>query len=140
MKLIKVFTEGKVLEKDLYRKLKYLDKKVFFNCGNEFLKNRDWWVIEIEGKIIAYCGSIYSERICLFNRAWVHKDYRGKGLQKRMIKARVKEAKKQCGICVTYTTKNNFASANNLIRAGFTLFCPQYLYAGEEMLYFRKQL
>lgn len=136
----KVFNNGKVIDPELYKKIQKLDFKIFAGCGNEFLTNRAWWVVIIKNKIIGYCGCIYSEGICIFNRAWVHKDFRGKGIQKRMIKEREKAAKKQCGICVTYTTKNNFASANNLISAGFTLFCPQYQYAGEEMLYFRKKI
>ena len=138
MKLVRVFNEGKVIYKDLYSKLMDLDKHIFYGCGNEFHKNRDWWVVEDKGNIIAYCGCIYAEGICIFNRAWVQKKYRGQGLQDKMIKKRLQSAKKTCRVAITYTTFDNIYSANNLIRNKFTLYNPVYTYAGTDKLYFIK--
>jgi RimJ/RimL family protein N-acetyltransferase len=139
MKTIKVFNRGKVMNKRLYTQLITLDFKVFSGCGNEFHENRDWWVITSGNQIIAYCGCSFSESVCIFVRAWVHKDYRGQGLQKKMIKLRLKSAF-GCNVAVTYTTIDNYPSANNLISQGFRLFSPQYAYAGRNMLYFQKEL
>lgn len=138
-KLRKIYSRGRILDYSLYEQLKELDGKCFPGCGNEFLKNRDWWVISVKNKIIAYCGSAYSMGICLFIRAWVHKDYRGNGIQKRMIKQRIKAAK-NCKVIVTYTVPDNYASANSLISTGFRLFDPAYAYAGRGQMYFRKVL
>lgn len=140
MKLIKIFNLGRVISERLYSQLKELDKQIFYGCGNEFLKNRDWWVIEDDGKIVAYCGCIYSEGICIFNRAWVHRRYRGNGIQSKMIKARLKAAKETCNVAITYTTFDNVPSANNLIKNKFIMYNPLYAYAGNDKLYFIKRL
>lgn len=139
MKTLKVFSRGKLLNPKLYSELKALDFKVFSGCANEFKPNRDWWVIVSGNKIIAYCGCSFVDNICIFVRAWVHIDYRGKGLQKKMIKLRLKSAY-DCYIAITYTTIDNYPSANSLISQGFKLFSPEYAYAGRNMLYFQKEL
>ncbi len=140
MKLTRIFKEGRVINEKLYAQLQDLDRnKVsdFFGCGNEFRQNRDWWIMEIEGKIVAYCGCIYTEGICIFNRAWVHPNYRGKGIQKRLIQARLKAGKLNSHTVVTYVTMDNPASANSLIKKGFKIFIPSYQYAGSDKIYFR---
>jgi GNAT superfamily N-acetyltransferase len=139
MKTIKVFNRGKILNPNLYDELKELDDRVFNGCNNEFKLNRDWWVIVSGNKIIAYCGCNFTEGLCIFVRAWVHKDYRGQGLQKKMIKLRIKSAY-DCHIAITYTTTDNYPSANSLISQGFKLYSPEYAYAGREMLYFQKPI
>ena len=92
MKTIKVFSRGKVLKPNLYEQVIELDYKVFSGCNDEFKLNRDWWVIVSGNQIIAYCGCGFTEGLCIFVRAWVHKDYRGQGLQKKMIKLRIKSS------------------------------------------------
>lgn len=139
MKFIKVFSFGKVLRKGLYESLRELDttNPSFKGCGDEFLENREWWVlVNTRGEIVAYCGAIFAQRICIFNRAWVHKSRRGMGVQKRMIRLRLRRARQFCRTAITYTTKDNYASINNLIRCGFKMYCPEYQYGGKEMLYF----
>jgi RimJ/RimL family protein N-acetyltransferase len=140
MRLVKIFNCGKVINENLYLRLKILDARVFFGCNNEFKKNRDWWVIVDDNNIIAYCGCLYSQKICIFVRAWVYKEYRGLGIQKRMIKARIKYAKKICTTVITYTSTNNIISANNLLKNGFLLYNPMYKYSGSDVLYFKKDL
>lgn len=127
---------------ELYMRLRLLDSQVFENCGNEFQQNREWWVIlDSEENIIAYCGSLYESGICVFVRAWVHKLHRNRGLHKKLIRTRVNAAKhKNCKCIVTYTMRENYASANNLIKAGFLLHNPQYAYAGRDVMYFLKTL
>lgn len=141
MKLKKVFTTGTVHDEKRYNELKELDSRVFYGCGDEFLLNRDWWIAVEEDKIVAYCGCLYSpDNICIFVRAWVHRDYRGKGMQKRMIRARLKAARVSCTYAITYTTYDNVPSANNLIKCKFFLYEPQYAYAGRDKLYFKRML
>ena len=141
LKAKKVFSFGRVIHNDLYNIVQVMDKNIFFGCNNEFQTNREWWVfLDKRGKIGAYCGSIYSEGICIFIRAWVKKQYRGKGMQKKLINIRLRAAKtKQCTVSITYTTKDNYPSVNNLISKGFKFYFPQYAYGGKEMLYWSKQ-
>jgi GNAT superfamily N-acetyltransferase len=139
MRLVKIFDHGKVKSVLLYNQLKELDQQVFPGCDNEFLKNRIWWVMEDQGKIIAYCGCLFSEGVCIFNRAWVHRNFRGNGFQSKMIKARLAKAKGLAYVAITYTTFNNTHSANNLIKNKFTLYSPMYSYAGKDKLYFKRE-
>lgn len=138
----KVFSFGKVINNDLYELVQIMDKNIFAGCNNEFQTNREWWVfLDSRGNVGAYCGSIYSEGICIFIRAWVRKSHRGKGIQKKMITTRMKAAKdKGCHIAITYTTKDNYPSVNNLIGKGFRYYFPEYAYGGKEMLYWSKKI
>jgi hypothetical protein len=141
MRTKKVFSLGKVIDARLYELVQIMDKNIFFGCANEFKINREWWVIlNDSNKVIAYCGSIYSEGICIYIRAWVRKDNRGKGLQKKLINIRYKAALKNSHTVITYTTKDNYPSANNLISQGFKLYFPEYAYGGKEMLYWIKNI
>ena len=142
MRLKKIFSFGNILDRETYEQLKELDynNPNFKGCGDEFQFNREWWVMLDEGEIVAYCGSIYSKGICIFNRAWVKKTHRGQGIQRRMIKTRLKAASTFCHIAITYTTLDNFPSANNLINCGFRLYLPEYSYGGSDKLYYQKLL
>jgi hypothetical protein len=142
MRLKKIFSFGNILDRDTYEQLRQLDytNPNFKGCADEFQFNREWWVMLDEGEIVAYCGSIYSKGICIFNRAWVKKSHRGQGIQRRMIKTRLKAASTFCHIAITYTTLDNFPSANNLIDCGFRLYLPEYSYGGSDKLYFQKLL
>ena len=141
MKTKKVFSFGKTLDARLYERVQIMDKNIFFGCNNEFKPNREWWVLLNDiGNIIAYCGSIYADGICIYIRAWVRKDHRGKGLQKKLINIRYKAALKRSNTVITYTTSDNYPSANNLISQGFKLYFPEYAYGGKEMLYWIKQI
>ena len=142
MRLKKIFSFGNILDRETYEQLRELDytNPNFKGCGDEFQFNREWWVILDQGEIVAYCGSIYSKGICIFNRAWVKKSHRGQGIQRRMIKTRLKAASTFCHIAITYTTLDNFPSANNLISCGFRLYLPEYSYGGSDKLYFQKLL
>lgn len=141
MRLRKVYSEGRIINEFLYLQLQELDIRCFQLGTYEFKTNRDWWVIEKDMQIIAYCGCLYRDNVCIFNRAWVSPEYRRNGIQNRMIKKRIKSAKEK-GIhsIITYTTSDNITSANNLIKNGFRLYSPAYRYAdieGVTTLYFR---
>jgi GNAT superfamily N-acetyltransferase len=50
----------------------------------------------------------------------VHRDYRGRGLQARLLEARVKWARAEhCSEAKTYSHKSNTPSLLNLLKAGF---------------------
>jgi len=140
MRLVKIYDQGIIKNNLLYNQLQKLDPQIFPGCGNEFLKNRVWWVMEDCGEIIAYCGCIFSRGVCIFNRAWVHINFRGNGFQDKMIVARLNHAKNLAYVAITYTTFDNVHSANNLIKNKFTLYHPMYEYVGSDKLYFKKDL
>lgn len=142
LKAKKIFSLGKVINNDLYELVQLMDRNIFAGCNNEFQTNREWWVfLDSKGRIGAYCGSIYTEGICIFIRAWVRKSHRGRGVQKKLISTRIKAAKdKGCYIAITYTTKDNYPSVNNLIGKGFKFYFPEYPYGGKEMLYWSKKV
>lgn len=143
MRLQRIFKQGGIINKNLYEQLQDLDQNKnisFRGCSNEFKQNRDWWVCVVDGEIVAYCGCVYSDGICIFNRAWVHPNCRGNGMQRKMIKVRIKAAKEQCHTVITYTLINNHHSSNNLIKCGFMLYNPEYAYSGKGNLYWIKYL
>jgi len=139
LRLVKVFSWGTVIKPNLYERLQALDARVFVDAKNEFKENREWWVIEDNGQIIAYCGSLYIDGVCIFVRAWVHRPYRGNGLQSRMIKLRLKAAK-SCYKAITYVHPDGISSMNNLVNNGFRFYVPQAKYAGDGFLYFYKDM
>lgn len=71
--------------------------------------------------------------------AAVVQEFRGHGLQRRMIRERMKKAK-ELGIIrvISYTSPDNVHSANNLFSCGFKLYVPDYEWGIEHGLYFRK--
>jgi GNAT superfamily N-acetyltransferase len=139
LRLRKIFSFGDIYNQPLYSRLQELDKKVFADAKSEFKPNREWWVIVDKGLIVAYCGSLYIDGVCIFVRAWVHRPYRGNGLQSRMIKTRLKAAN-FCYRAITYVHPDGISSMNNLVNNGFRFYVPQAKYAGDGFLYFYKDI
>jgi len=80
-------------------------------------------------------------KIGFLSRSGVLPCARGKGLQKKLIRARVNHAKKIGPTCViTYASMDNIASSRHLIQCGFELYLPDYAYVGNEFLYFIKYI
>lgn len=75
------------------------------------------------------------------SRAGVLPEYRGQGIQKRLIRARLAYARKQgWREVVTDTSKDNVMSSNNLIGCGFRLFRPEVPWSFESGLYWVRKL
>jgi predicted GNAT family acetyltransferase len=102
-----------------------------------------WIALVEQGKLCAYAGiKALGSDVWYLNRAGVKRQYRGKGLQCRLIKARLKLAKRMgAKLAITYTILGNADSSNNLIRCGFKIYEPQYAWAGKtQSIYWRKEL
>ena len=104
-----------------------------------------WWVVlDEDGREAAYAGGIvdtYSPGVhdLFMNRAGVLPEYRGQGLQRRLIHTRYRFACREgYRSCYTYTVPFNYRSSNNLIRCGFTLWRPAWAWAGDEALYWHR--
>jgi len=119
----------------------YLQKKIL-PSDNIYKPDRGhWWVAYAEdGKPVAFAGLVRSIKwtdtgyLC---RAGVLDGYTGHGLQKRLIQARVKQARKLgWNWCITDTT-NNPASANSLINAGFKIYTPGQPWSYKNAIYWK---
>ena len=101
-----------------------------------------WWIAEEDGQPVAFAGlKLLDEGFGFLCRAGVLPAGRGRGLQRRLIRARMSYARR-IGIrsLCTYTVPDNPVSSNNLIRCGFQLYRPPALWAGGECLYWWKDL
>lgn len=106
-----------------------------------------WWVAVAEksGKIVAYgglrpCKAVENEGIGFLIRAGTDPDFRGAGLQKRLIRTRISAARRLwLTQLVTYTVPWNPASGNALIRCGFKLYRPASRWGGAGAAYWARK-
>lgn len=102
-----------------------------------------WWVIEVAGSLIAYAGarrSVTAPGTAYLCRAGVLPDWRGHGLQRRLIRARERWAR-AAGLTRAVTdTLHNPASANSLIRCGYRMWEPEFPWAGPSACYWVRRL
>jgi GNAT superfamily N-acetyltransferase len=102
-----------------------------------------WWIAFTETLTpFAYAGMKPAARTP--NAGYLHRcgvlpDFRGAGLQRRLIQIRVRKAK-QLGFESVVSDTNDLASANNLIRCGFRLHKPVWKWGTKTSLYWQKQL
>lgn len=102
-----------------------------------------WWLVKVDGELAGFCGlKVLKEGGTPYGylcRSGLRKKYRGKGIQKALIKIRDREAKRLgLAMNLTYTARSNYASANNLIKCGYTLYPPDWAYGLKNALYFWK--
>jgi GNAT superfamily N-acetyltransferase len=102
-----------------------------------------WWVIYQDDRPIGFCSlrksSQWADAVYLC-RAGILPKYRGKGLQKRLIRVRERLAKRLKMNWLVSDTYNNPASANSLIACGFRMFTPSQPWGAEQTCYWRKRL
>lgn len=103
----------------------------------------EWWIATYRGEPIAFAGvrqsRQWSDTVYLC-RAGVLPAYRGRGLQKRLIKKRLDYARKHGYAWAITDTRRNPASANSLISAGFRMFEPSRPWSFKDACYWKKQL
>ena len=103
-----------------------------------------WWIARSnEGEPVGFAGLYRSTRwsdagyLC---RAGVARAFRGRGIQRRLIAARQRKAASLGMRWLITDTRDNPASANSLIGAGFRMFTPSVPWAADGALYWRKQI
>jgi GNAT superfamily N-acetyltransferase len=102
-----------------------------------------WWIAVEDGKDVGFAGLVRTVSwidcgyLC---RAGVVPTYRGRGLQKKFICVRLRQAKALGWKWVITDTTDNLASANNLIACGFKLFQPTKPWGFKNALYWRRKL
>lgn len=103
-----------------------------------------WYVVYTQnGEAVGFAGIVPSTRwsdtmyLC---RAGVVRAHQGQGLQKRLIRQRIKVAKALGMNWVITDTHQNPASANNLISTGFKMFEPIEPWGFKTALYWKYRI
>jgi RimJ/RimL family protein N-acetyltransferase len=120
-----------------------LDREAFPTIPPYPKEGAIWWVVgDDAGVLVGFAGlKVLKGSLGFLCRVAMKKSHRGLGLQKRLIRARIKEAKKQgCTHVITYVHPDNLASANSLISCGMKLYTPQNPYGVPGALYFIRRL
>jgi GNAT superfamily N-acetyltransferase len=104
-----------------------------------------WWFVYRGRELAGFAGMCKHEdpaRTGYLERAGVLRAHRGHRLQLRLIRVRERRARKNgWNSIVTDCTADNSASANNLIRAGYQVFVPKFMWSWKKKsIYWRKSL
>jgi GNAT superfamily N-acetyltransferase len=102
-----------------------------------------WWLAYDNDVYVAFAGlvqSSYGPGIGYLKRTGVVEPYRGEGLHLRFLRVRERKAIKLGWQMLITDTTSNPASANNLIKAGYRIFEPEYRWAFQNSIYWRKPL
>ena len=109
-----------------------------------YTETKAWyWVGYFNKTPIAFCvlaPSLQWSDCVYLARAGVVKEFRGRGLQKRMISIRERWARKQGYKWIVSDTTENPASANSLIGRGYKIYEPSNPWGFKHSLYWRKRL
>lgn len=119
-----------------------LDRVCFAHDDAYPTKGAKWWIAwDEDGEPIGYSGIKWlSEGSWFLCRIGVLPHARGRGLAGRLMKVRLRYAKKEApeAPILTYTMWFNLPSNNNLIRHGFKLYEPEETWGGPGALHWRK--
>lgn len=103
----------------------------------------EWWLAYDDDEPVGFACLCKSKS--LFNygylaRAGVLPAYRGQGIQKRLIRVRLRRAAAHGWDGIVTDTRDNPASANALIGCGFRAYTPAHPYGYENTAYWRCKL
>ena len=109
------------------------------------ITDKGYWYVAYtsSNEAVGFAGVVPSARwsdtvyLC---RSGVVLAHRGRGLQKRLIKARIRKAKTLGMNWVITDTNHNPASANSLIATGFKMFEPSKPWGFKTALYWRYRI
>lgn len=133
----------KATEKD-YGTIRKLHQQTFGGTAEMVSPDVGWWFIIWNGPTpVAFAGLTHGSRGAnygYFIRAGVLRSHRGHGLQRRLIKARLRQAT-ELGLdyVVTDTTDNPW-SGKNLQKSGFSPYEPREKWGLSNTIYWRKSL
>jgi ribosomal protein S18 acetylase RimI-like enzyme len=116
--------------------LQYLDAMCFpGEPGADYLKAHWWLARTADRGILAGFAAveILPNRRAYMSRVGVLPWARGNKLQRRFLAVRERLAKKHgCTRAITFTTRHNSVSANNLIRSGYLSYWPAEDWGNDE--------
>ena len=123
--------------------LNLLDRELF-DGSPVFPKDGSyWWFVYCDDEIVGFAGLTYYNELksAFLSRVGVLPSARGLGIQKRLIKARERQAIKDgYNRIISYTSRDNIASANNLFSCGYKLYIPKWEWGIRLGLYFEKKV
>lgn len=103
-----------------------------------------WWIVYTENnKAVGFAGMKQSHQFtdCVFfHRSGVADEHNGNGLQKRLIKARIRKARHMGFNWAVSDTSRNPASSNSLINCGFKMYEPSKPWGWNHTNYWRLRL
>lgn len=103
-----------------------------------------WWMVTTEkGEVVGFAAMKQSAQFgdCVFfHRSGIMEEHTGQGLQKRLIKARMRKAKHMGFNWAVSDTTHNPASSNSLINCGFKMYQPSKPWGWKHTCYWRLKL
>jgi GNAT superfamily N-acetyltransferase len=99
-----------------------------------------WWVVEHGFKVVGFAGYTPCDNHIYLCRAAVDPNHRGRGLHKRLIRARLAHARKGGWKKVVTDTRDNPPSSNNLIECGFRMYTPEEPWGYKDACYWHRNL
>jgi len=127
-------------KKSITTTLTYLQKKCLPYDEPYDVSKGWWWIAYDEDKPVGFAGLVRSiswSDCGYFCRAGVLPSHRGQGIQKALIQARLRKAKKVGYRWVITDTRDNNPSANSLINRGFKIYTPSKPWGYDDTLYWR---
>lgn len=108
----------------------------------DFTQGR-WFLAYLDGEPVAFAGmrpAVTDPCAVYLSRCGVLQGHRGRGLQRRLIAARLRKAKALGFERAITTTYSNPASSNNLIHCGFRMYGPSAPWGADGTCYWRRDL
>lgn len=137
------FKKYETLDAATKKQIESLQKTCLPHDDPVFPEEGVWWVGYDNKQAVAFClirPSYQWEDTAYLARSGVLYYWRGKGLQKRMIRIRENHARRRGYVWMISDTTENPPSANSLARMGYQMFEPTKPWALETTLYWRKRL
>ena len=106
-------------------------------------KRGAWWVLYRGTEPVGFCGLLntaYYRKTGYLARVAILDKHRGRGLNRRLLKACERYARSVGWKAIVSDTTDNNPSANGFIREGYKLFTPTYPWSFKGALYWRKTL
>lgn len=121
-----------------------LDSACFLQSAPPLTDNEgQWWVAKVGDDTAGYCAireSASSKEGAYLSRCGVLPRFRGKGLQKKMLRIRIAHARRTGFKYIVTDTCDNPASGNSLIACGFRMITPSYKWSFDNACYWRKAI
>jgi GNAT superfamily N-acetyltransferase len=102
-----------------------------------------FWVAHRDGELVGFASAILWQHlnVVFLSRCAVVKSAKGAGVQRHLVRARVRWAKRlQVDAVETYVLLKNYGSMVNLLRCGFRFYRPKKMYVGSRVHYLRREL
>lgn len=130
--------------RDIAQCLAALQKEILPDDTPRAIEGDEWWLAFSGIKVVGFASMNLIPTddgfVAYLSRSGVRSGARGNGVQKRMIRARVAHARRAGAFVSIVDTCDNPPSANSLISEGFRMYDPQYPWALERSVYWRRDL